>query len=360
MNKQLIVVKVGTSSLVESDASLSSEKVARIVRQAADLRDAGHSVVIVTSGSIAAGWRRLGYGARPSSVAAKQACAAAGQGLLMEEYTRFFLERGYSAAQLLLTRGDFSDRRRYTNAFNALEVLLKKGAVPIINENDTVAVEELKLGDNDTLGAYIAAMLHANLLVILTDVDGLYTADPSTDPTARRIERVERITPELEAIASGAGTSNGTGGMRTKLSAAKLATRSGVPVLITSGAEPDAIPRALEGAARGTLFEANGSLKNRKQWVAFFARSAGNLYIDDGAARSLASGGHSLLPAGIAAIEGDFRRADVVSVYRAGSHEYLGRGIVQYSRDELGELLASDPSGAPEVINRDDWVGEDE
>lgn len=359
MNKQLIVVKVGTSSLVDRDASLSAQKVAKIVRQAADLRDAGHSVVIVTSGSIAAGWRRLGYGARPSSVAAKQACAAAGQGLLMEEYTRFFLERGYSVAQLLLTRGDFSDRRRYTNAFNALEVLLKKGAVPVINENDTVAVEELKLGDNDTLGAYIAAMLHANLLVILTDVDGLYTADPSKDPGARRIERVGRITPELEAIASGAGSTNGTGGMRTKLSAAKLATRSGVPVLITSGVADDALLRAVEHADCGTLFEASGSLRNRKQWVAFFARSAGNLYIDEGAARSLADGGHSLLPAGIAAIEGDFRRTDVVSVYRTGSHEYLGRGIVQYSRDELAELLASDVTGAPEVINRDDWVGEE-
>lgn len=360
MNKQLIVVKVGTSSLVDRDASLSSEKVAQIVRQVADLRDAGHSVVIVTSGSIAAGWRRLGYGARPSSVAAKQACAAAGQGLLMEEYTRFLLERGYSAAQLLLTRGDFSDRRRYTNAFNALEVLLRKGAVPVVNENDTVAVEELKLGDNDTLGAYLAAMLHANLLVILTDVDGLYTADPSKDPSARLIDRVERITPELEEIASGAGSANGTGGMRTKLSAAKLATRSGVPVFVTSGDGPDAIRCAVAHEGRGTLFEAKGSLRNRKQWVAFFARSAGNLYIDAGAARAITGGGHSLLPAGIAAVEGDFRRSDVVSVYRAGSHEYLGRGIIQYSRDELDELLTSDAPCASEAINRDDWVGENE
>lgn len=358
MNRQLIVVKIGTSSLVDRDASLSSEKVKNIVRQIADLRDEGHSVVIVTSGSIAAGWRRLGYGARPSSVAAKQACAACGQGLLMEEYTRFLLERGYSAAQLLLTRGDFSDRRRYNNAFNALELLLKKGAVPIINENDTVAVEELKLGDNDTLGAYLAAMLHANLLVILTDVAGLYTANPAKDPTAEPISRVDRITPEIEQIAGNAGSTNGTGGMKTKISAAKMATRSGVPVFITSNADSDAILHAVTGEGRGTLFTAARSLKNKQQWVAFFARSAGNLYVDDGAARAITEGERSLLPAGIRAMEGDFKRQDVVSVYRSGSHEFLGRGVIAYSRRELDELLAEEATGAAEAINRDNWVGE--
>ena len=358
MKKQLIVIKIGTSSLVGADASLAPEKVRNIVRQVADLRDAGHSVVIVTSGSIAAGWRRLGYGARPSSVAARQACAACGQGLLMEEYNRFLCERGYSAAQLLVTRGDLADRRRFANAFNALEVLIKKGAVPVINENDTVAVEELKLGDNDTLGAYVAAMLHADLLLILTDVDGLYTADPSKDKSARLIERVERITPQIEAIAAGAGTTNGTGGMKTKLAAAKLATRSGVPTFITSSADADAILHAVAGEARGTLFEAKSSLKNKQQWVAFFAHSAGNLYVDEGAARAVTDGGHSLLPAGICALEGDFRRGDVVNVFRAGSHEYLGRGVVQYSRDELDEVLSGDAAGAKEAIHRDDWAGE--
>ena len=356
--KKLIVIKVGTSSLVGGDAALSPDKVRNIVRQVADLRDAGHGAVIVTSGSIAAGWRRLGYGSRPSSVAARQACAACGQGLLMEEYTRFFFERGYATAQLLVTRGDLADRRRYANAFNALEQLIKKGAVPIINENDTVAVEELKLGDNDTLSAYVAAMLHADMLVILTDVDGLYTADPSKDKSARLIEKIDRITPEIEAIAAGAGSANATGGMKTKLAAAKLATRSGVPVFITSSAADDAILRSVGGSARGTLFGAKSSLNNRRQWVAFFAHSAGNLYVDDGAAKALCGGGHSLLPAGIRALEGDFRRGDVVSVYRAGSHEYLGRGVVQYSRAELDEVLAGDAAGAREAINRDDWAGE--
>lgn len=357
MNKQLIVLKIGTSSLVGADAALAPKKVNNIVRQVADLRDAGHSVVIVTSGSIAAGWRRLGYGARPSSVAARQACAACGQGLLMEEYNRFLCERGYTAAQLLVTRGDLADRRRFANAFNALEVLIKKGAIPIINENDTVAVEELKLGDNDTLGAYVAAMLHADMLLILTDVDGLYTADPSKDKSARLIERIDAITPEIEAIAAGAGSTNATGGMRTKLAAAKLATRSGVPTFITSSADGDAILHAVAHEARGTLFTAKSSLRNKQQWVAFFAHSAGNLYVDDGAAKALCDGGHSLLPAGIRALEGDFRHGDVVNVYRAGSHEYLGRGVVRYSRGELDEVLSGDVSGASEAIHRDDWVG---
>jgi len=356
MNKQLIVIKIGTSSLTDSDASLSPEKVRNIVRQAADLRDMGHSVVIVTSGSIAAGWRKLGYGSRPSSVAAKQACAAAGQGLLMEEYTKYFQERGYVSAQLLLTRGDFADKRRYTNAFNALELLIKKGAVPVINENDTVAVEELKLGDNDTLGAYLAAMLHANMLILLTDVDGLYTANPSKDANAKRIERVDRITPEIEALCQSAGTSNGTGGMITKIRAAKVATRAGVSVFITSSKDDNAIVKAVNGEAVGTVFTAKYSLKTKLQWMAFYAHAAGNIYVDEGAAEAITVKEKSLLPAGITAIEGDFRKNDVVCVYKTESHEYLGRGIINYSRDELAEILAGVSPGNEEAINRDNWA----
>ena len=356
MNKQLIVIKIGTSSLTGADASLSPEKIHNIVRQASDLRDAGHSVVIVTSGSIAAGWRKLGYGARPSSVAAKQACAAAGQGLLMEEYTRYFAERGYVSAQLLLTRGDFADKRRYTNAFNALELLIKKGAIPIINENDTVAVEELKLGDNDTLGAYLAAMLHANMLILLTDVDGLYTANPAKDPTAKRIGVVERITPEIESLAGGAGTTNGTGGMATKIRAAKTATRAGVQVFITSSRDENAIVKAVSGEGIGTLFTAKYSLKTKLQWMAFYAHAAGNIYVDAGAAEAICEREKSLLPKGIVAVEGDFRRSDVVCVYRCETHEYLGRGIINYSRDELCEIIAGGAAGTEEAINRDNWA----
>lgn len=360
MNNKLIVIKVGTSSLTRPDGTFEPDRAANIVRQIADLRDGGYSVVLVTSGSIAAGFRRLGYGSRPTSVAAKQACAAAGQGLLMEEYTKCLIERGYVSAQLLLTRGDFTDRRRYTNAFNSLELLLKKGAVPIINENDTVAVEELKLGDNDTLSAYLAAMLHAGLLVILTDVDGLYTANPAKDKNARRIDKVDKITKELEESASGAGTSNGTGGMITKLRAAKIATRSGVPVFITTSRDEDAILKSVSGEAPGTMFTPHRALKTKLQWMAFYAQSSGNLYVDSGAAEAITKLERSLLPAGIVAAEGDFRKGDVVCVYRTETHEYLGRGIVNYSHDEITELIDSEcPSGIPEAISRDNWAGEE-
>ena len=192
--------------LTEKSGRLSPERLRALTAQVAGLRDEGHQVVMVTSAAIAAGYTLLGYHERPKAVAAKQACAAVGQGLLMEEYTRCLQERGYVAAQLLLTRDDFRDRRRYHNAFSALEVLLARGAVPIINENDTVSIAELKLGDNDMLSAQVAAMMHADLLVLLTDTDGLYTADPRTDPAAEHIDRVERVTPELEALAGGAGS----------------------------------------------------------------------------------------------------------------------------------------------------------
>ena len=225
--KKTIVVKIGTSSLTEKSGRLSPERLRALTAQVADLRDEGHQVVMVTSAAIAAGYTLLGYHKRPVAVAAKQACAAVGQGLLMEEYTRALQERGYVAAQLLLTRDDFRDRRRYHNAFSALEVLLARGAVPIINENDTVSIAELKLGDNDMLSAQVAAMLHADLLVLLTDTDGLYTADPRTEPAAEHIDAVERVTPELEALAGGAGSANGTGGMATKVEGAKLASGAG-------------------------------------------------------------------------------------------------------------------------------------
>ena len=228
--------------------------------------------------------------------------------------------------------------------------------MPIINENDTIAVEELKLGDNDTLGAYMAAMLHANLLILLTDVDGLYTANPSKDKNARHIDVVEHITKEIEESAGSAGSSNGTGGMITKIRAAKLATRAGVPVFITSSADEDSIVKAVSGEGRGTLFTSKYSLKTRLQWMAFYAQAAGNVYVDAGAAEAITKQDRSLLPAGIVAAEGDFRRSDVVCVYRTETHEYLGRGIINYSREELAELIGTDCSGAGEAINRDNWA----
>ncbi|HEY5575332.1 MAG TPA: glutamate 5-kinase, partial [Clostridiaceae bacterium] len=276
--------------------------------------------------------------------------------ILMEEYSKCFLEHNVTCAQLLLTRGDFSDRRRYKNAFNTLSVLMNRGALPIINENDSVAIDELKLGDNDTLSAQVAAMLHSDLLVILTDIDGLYTANPSKDKNAKHIDMVEEITDELYSAAGKAGSANGTGGMVTKLKGAALATSAGVPVFICSSKEENSIVKSVEGNARGTFFKAKeGGLKTRLQWMAFYAKISGNIYIDKGAAVALTQRGKSLLPKGIVAVEGDFQKGDVVRVYMQGSHECIGKGVINYSRGELSMLNRS-KENQMEAINRDNWV----
>lgn len=357
MEKRTIVVKVGTSSLTLSDGTMDAEKIRNITTQLAALQTAGHHVILVSSGAIAAGFSRLGFKKRPTKIADKQAAAAVGQGLLMEEYTKNLMAYQIPCAQILLNRSDFEDRRRYKNIFGSLSVLLGRGAIPIINENDTIAIEELKVGDNDTLSAQVAAMLHASLLILLTDIDGLYTANPKSDPNARHIDVVNEITPELTAAAGGAGSGNGTGGMTTKLSAASLATRAGVPVLICSSAEENNIVRAVKGTAKGTYFTASGhNMKTRLQWMAFYAPSAGNLYVDEGAAEALAVQAKSLLPKGIVAVEGDFKKGDVVSVFRRGSHEYLGKGIVNYNRPDLQKIM-NESTSHTEAINRDNWIG---
>ncbi len=362
--KQLIVAKIGTSSLTTPDGSLAPEKIANLVRQIGILKDQGHGVVLVTSGSIAAGFRRLGYQQRPSSIGAKQAAAAVGQGLLMEEYTRCLLERGYVGAQILLTREDFTDRRRYRNAFQALDVLLKRGAVPIINENDTISIEELKFGDNDTLSAQVAGLVHGDLLVLLTDIDGLYTADPRKDPGARRIDHVSQITPELEALAGSAGSYVGTGGMRSKLNGAKLAVMAGVPVCIGSSYEENSLIKAVAGTAKGTYFQAcRSNLPTKLQWMAFHSSAKGTLWVDGGAAAALEERGKSLLPSGIMAVAGDFAAGDVVEVFE-GDNRYLGKGICNYSAEELSRLLGLSSrdiqklveSHKIEAIHRDNWL----
>ncbi len=364
MARKTIVVKIGTSSLTEKSGKLDIARLRALTAQVAHARDAGHQVIMVTSGAIAAGYSLLGYQERPVAVPAKQASAAVGQGLLMEEYARCLADHGYVAAQLLLTRADFSDRRRYHNAFSALEVLLSRGAVPVINENDTVSIAELKLGDNDMLSAQVAAMVHADLLLLLTDTDGLYTADPRTDPDAKHIPFVEKVTPEIEALAHGAGSANGTGGMATKVEGAKLAAGAGVSVVICRSHEPDVIAKAIAGTAKGTYFKAGSGMKTRLQWMAFYAPTRGNVYIDSGAAEALCSRGRSLLPAGVRAVEGDFAVGDVVKVYKSGTDSCLGRGTVNYSSAELREIMglpsskaaARYPGRPPEVIHQDNYA----
>lgn len=356
MNKKLYVVKIGTSSLTGSAGDVDRAKIEEIVRQISDIRDMGHDVVITTSGAIAAGFRALGYTKRPTSVAAKQASAAVGQGLLMEEYSAFFSARGYVCAQILLTGEDFTDKRRYKNAFSALEILLSRGAIPIINENDTVAIEEIHVGDNDTLSAQVAAMLHADMLILMTDTDGLYTKNPREFPDAEHIDVVERITPQIEAYAGGAGTSNGTGGMITKVRGASLATRAGVPVFICSSLDENVIVNAVLERAKGTYFKSDGSLKTRLQWMAFYAPSCGNVFVDRGAADAIVDHGKSLLAAGITAAEGDFKKGEVIRILTSGDHLPIGRGIAELSREELTRAINSHDEQRKVVIHKDNLV----
>ncbi|NCB51391.1 MAG: glutamate 5-kinase [Clostridia bacterium] len=364
--KKIIVVKIGTSSLTSVSGAMAPDRLRILASQIADLHDTGHMVILVTSGAIAAGYSLLGYHERPASVAARQASAAVGQGLLMEEYTRALAERGIVAAQLLLTRADFNDKRRYTNAWSALEVLLARGAVPIINENDTVSIAELKLGDNDMLSAQVAAMVHADLLILATDTDGLYTADPRSDENAEHIPLVERVTPELLAMAGGSGTKNSTGGMATKLAAARLATNAGVAAVICSSREENVLTKAVSGTAKGTYFKPQKGMKTRLQWMAFYAPTSGSIFIDPGAAEALCNNGRSLLPAGIKSAAGDFKAGDIVEVFLADSNRRLGRGVVNYDIGELREILGLPTSEAvkrfpgrrPEAVHRDDWVYE--
>lgn len=356
MKEKTLVFKVGTSSLTQENGSLDRIKIARITNQLAQLHQQGHQIVLVTSGSIAAGFRRLGFEKRPTKIAEKQASAAVGQGLLIEEYTQNLMKDGIVSAQILLTQDDFADARRYKNASQALQVLLRQRVIPIINENDTIAIEEIKVGDNDTLSAQVASLLKADLLVLLTDVDGLYTANPNSHPDAKHLDKIEEITEDLFEMAAGAGTSNATGGMATKLQAAQIATKSGVPVFICSSKEDTALLQAVEQSNRGTLFLADPHAMNqRKQWMAFYARTDALVEIDGGATKAMLEQGKSLLAAGIRSIEGEFGAGSIVEVYHQEEHRLIGKGRVKLSSKELQTMLDSNQAEGI-FIHRNDWV----
>ena len=365
--KKRIVVKIGSSSLTESSGRLALEKVALYSSWIAAAWSAGYEVVLVTSGAIAAGFERLGFSERPATMVAKQACAAVGQGLLIQAYTAAFARHGLSVAQVLLTRRDFTLRRSYNNALSTLSLLLEKGAVPIINENDTVAVEEIAFGDNDILGALVGALIHADTLIILTDIDGLYDSNPAENAAAKPIRRVSKITQELLESAGGAGSKVGTGGMAAKLRAAQVALSLGLSVFVGRAAaeQTDSIAQILAGAGAGTYFEAqrDSPLGRKKQWIAFHSEIGGQVVVDAGAQAALVGGGKSLLPAGVAGVRGQFNANAVVEVVGLDG-ESLGKGVSNYSSEQLEGvrgLIAAEAqlrAGAQraEVIHRDDWV----
>lgn len=335
---QKIVVKVGTSTLTHKNGKLNLEQIERLVRQLSDLRNQGKDVVLVSSGAIGAGMGKLNLEQRPKTIPEKQAVAAVGQGILLHIYEKMFSEYGQATAQLLLTKADLEHRQRFLNGRNTLLTLLKFGVIPIVNENDTVAFEEIKFGDNDTLAALVGTLIDADLILLLTDIDGFYDGDPRKNKNAKRISVVETINEEIEGLAGNVGSKFGSGGMITKITAARIAVNAGIPLMIGHGAEVNIIRRLTSGEDVGTLFlpvEMKPHL--RKSWIAFGSHVGGRIIIDDGAKEALLHKGKSLLPSGVTAVEGDFSAGAVVQIVDLQGREFA-RGITNYSWIELNRI----------------------
>jgi glutamate 5-kinase len=333
-----LVVKVGSALVTDDGRGLDHARLALWSEQIAKLTHMGKEIVLVSSGAIAEGMQRLGWAKRPKALNELQAAAAVGQMGLIEAYERSFREHGLHTAQILLTHADLANRERYLNARSTLRRLLELKVVPIINENDTVTTDEIKVGDNDTLGALVANLIEADALIILTDQPGLYTADPRKNPDAEFVHEAMAGDPKLEIMAGGAGSSVGTGGMLTKILAAKRAARSGAHTVIVSGREQDVLARLAAGEALGTqLIARQEPLAARRQWLADHLQVGGKLVLDDGAAKALREQGKSLLPIGVVEVKGRFQRGDVVGCVDASGRD-LARGLVNYSDDEARRI----------------------
>ena len=360
-----LVIKVGSSLVTNDGRGLDAAAIARWAAQIAQLHALGKRCVMVSSGAIAEGVLRLGWARRPRAMHELQAAAAVGQMGLVQCYESCFREHGLATAQVLLTHADMADRQRYLNARSTLRTLLELGVIPVINENDTVVTDEIRFGDNDTLGALVANLVEADALIILTDQAGLYDADPREVSTAILIQEREASDPALEAMAGGTGSALARGGMLTKVLAAKRAARSGAHTVIASGREPDVLLRIARGERLGTLLAARTMpLAARKQWLADHLNISGRLALDDGAVKALSSGGRSLLPIGVSAVTGEFDRGAVVACDDPGGRE-VARGLVNYSAGETRQIMRR-PSAdieailgyvdEPELINRDNLV----
>ena len=364
-----IVVKVGSSLVTNEGRGLDEVAIGEWSRQLAALvrgeRGESREVIMVSSGAIAEGMKRLGWSSRPSEIHELQAAAAVGQMGLAQMYETKLREQAMGSAQVLLTHADLADRERYLNARSTLLTLLRLGVVPVINENDTVVTDEIKFGDNDTLGALVANLVEADALIILTDQKGLYTADPRRDPQAQFVHEAKAGDPALEVMAGGAGSSIGKGGMITKIVAAKRAAGSGASTVIAWGREPDVLLRLASGEAIGTLLVAQTQKKQaRKRWMVDHLQLRGSVTVDAGAAAKLLGEGKSLLPIGMVAVEGDFARGDVIAVRDAGGTE-IARGLANYASAEA-RLLCRKPSSEferllgyaaePEMLHRDNMV----
>lgn len=363
----LVVVKIGSSTLVDSNGALDRDFIRSLCEQVTTLVARGTRVVVVSSGAAAAGRDVLGFSERPSDMATLQACASAGQARLTQAYADVLAERGIPCGQVLLTRRDVMDRDGFLNARTTLLRLLELGAVPVVNENDTVSTAEFAFGDNDMLGALVSALVGADLYVICSDVDGLYTANPQEDPTATLIERVEEVDHRLSEMAGGAGTSFGTGGMSSKLRAARAMLAAGIPTVICRGRRPGVLVDVASGESIGTRFESPAGTPHeggRKLWIGLAEVPKGTIMLDEGATRAVLERGASILPVGIVGSMGSYEAGDVVNV-RASSGDVIGRGVARYSSDDMtrvrgikldviGRFLGQDR--AQPAVHRDDLL----
>ena len=363
-----VVIKIGTSSLTQgATGQLALSTIASLVETLSQLRQQGHQVILVSSGAVGVGCARLGLSDRPRTLSMKQAVAAVGQGRLMRIYDDMFTTLGQPIAQVLLTRTDLVQRSRYVNSYRTFRQLLQLGVIPVVNENDTVAVEELKFGDNDTLSAQVASLVGADWLFLLTDVDQLYSADPRSHPDAQPIYVVDNV-EQLEALqvkVGDRGSQWGTGGMMTKIEAARIATTAGVRTVITEGRRPENLPKILSGEALGTQFTPHTPPSNaRKRWIASGVIPAGKLYLDEGAVNAICNAGKSLLAAGITEVEGEFERQDAVQLCDRAGRE-VARALVNYSHEDLAKIRGHRSEdiptllgyrGAETVIHRDNLV----
>ena len=360
-----LIVKVGSSLVTNDGKGLDSAAIANWAAQIAQLRLLGKEVVLVSSGAIAEGMQRLGFDKRPTGIHELQACAAVGQMGLAQIYETSFRKHDLRTAQVLLTHADLADRERYLNARSTLFTLLRFGVVPIINENDTVVTDEIKFGDNDTLGALVANLIEGDALIILTDQKGLFSADPRRDPAARFVREAKAGDPALEAMAGGAGSGIGRGGMLTKVLAAKRAATSGAHTVIAWGREDNVLTRLAAGEAIGTQLTAQtAQLTARKQWMADHLQTAGKVVLDAGAVQKLSAEGKSLLPIGVIALHGEFGRGDVITCV-AEDGRAIARGITNYTSSETRRIMRRPSSEIlailgfveePELIHRDNMV----
>jgi glutamate 5-kinase len=363
---QRVVIKLGTAVLMRDEGGFALSRFYSFLESVSNLKQSGREILIVSSGAVGLGVERLGLQHSPQSLPLKQACAAIGQGKLMSLYSEGFEKLGLAAAQVLLTEEDFSNRHRYLNLRGTISSLIELGAIPIINENDTVSTAELEsedpqalrkinFGDNDRLSALVASKIEADLLLILTDVEGLYDADPSGDAEAKLIPLVQQITREIEGLARSAGKSKkpvpGRGGIRTKIEAAKIATRSGCDTIVAGGRLPNVIDRVFAGEEIGTLFLSGSGLPGKRRWIAFATTVTASVKVNEGAQRALVDRKASLLAAGVIEIAGSFDRGDVVSIIDDQGREFA-RGMVNYSSDEARKISGKHSGAIDELIDK--------